>query len=157
VDFEALNLFSPATRGTDLLYTTEGYMTSNEGWKAYRGKFNFRDTPDVGEDGVDERTTKSGFPRTTYDEIVIPSTGEPAVSHFANFINCVRSRNRAALHCEIEEGHLSTTLAHLANISFRLKRALKFDPATEKFVGDAEANAMLTRKYREPFSLPDSV
>lgn len=157
VDFEALNLFSPDTRGTDLLYTTEGYITSNDGWKAMRGKFSFRNTPDVGPDGVDERTTRSGFPRTGYEEVPIPKSGEPEVSHFDNFIRSVRSRRVADLHCDIEEGHISTTLAHLANISYRLKRALKFDPATEKFVGDAEANAMLTRKYREPYSLPDKV
>ena len=74
-----------------------------------------------------------------------------------NFIEAVRSRNREHLHCEIEEGHLSTALAHLANISYRTGRKLTFDPATETFPGDEEANGYLTREYREPYALPDLV
>jgi hypothetical protein len=46
---------------------------------------------------------------------------------------------------------LSAVLAHLANISYRLGRTLSFDPKTETFGGDAEANAFLTREYREPY------
>lgn len=156
-DFEATNLFSPNTRGTDLFYADAGWATSNDGWKLMKGNFAFRNTPDVGPDGVDERTTKSGFPRTSYEEIAIPPIDEPEVTHFANFIDCVRSRKRENLHCEIEEGHLSTTMAHLANISYRLGRALQFDPKTEKFVNDAEANKMLTREYRKPYELPENV
>ncbi|HON01229.1 MAG TPA: gfo/Idh/MocA family oxidoreductase, partial [Acidobacteriota bacterium] len=48
-------------------------------------------------------------------------------------------------------------LCHLANISYRLGRSLRFDPATERFVGDEEADAMLSRRYREPFVVPDKV
>ena len=55
---------------------------------------------------------------------------------------------------DIEDGHLSSALCHLGNIAYRLGRALKFDPRTETFPGDAEASAMLTRKYREPFVVP---
>jgi hypothetical protein len=53
---------------------------------------------------------------------------------------------------------MSTSLCHLANISYRTGRKLVFDPATEKFPGDKEANAYLTRsKYREPYVLPERV
>jgi hypothetical protein len=57
----------------------------------------------------------------------------------------------------VETAHLSSGLAHLGNIAFRLGRQLKFDPKTEKFVDDADADAMLTRKYREPFVVPETV
>jgi hypothetical protein len=41
----------------------------------------------------------------------------------------------------------------MANTSYRLGRKLAFDPSTEKYVNDSEANAMLTRpKYREPYN-----
>jgi len=69
----------------------------------------------------------------------------------------VRSRRRQDLNCEIEEGHMSTALAHLANISYRTGRKLVFDPDTETFPGDDEANKLLTREYREPYTLPDPV
>jgi predicted dehydrogenase len=41
-------------------------------------------------------------------------------SHFANFLNAVRSRNVSDLHAEILEGHQSTALCHVGNISWRL-------------------------------------
>jgi hypothetical protein len=46
---------------------------------------------------------------------------------------------------------------HLGNIAYRLGRTLTFDPATLRFSGDAEANAMLTREYRAPYGVPDRV
>ena len=48
-------------------------------------------------------------------------------------------------------------LAHLGNIAFRLGRQLQFDPETEKFIGDSEADALLTREYREPYVVRDVV
>jgi predicted dehydrogenase len=75
--------------------------------------------------------------------------------HFENFIDCVRSRKAADLNATIEEGHLSTTLCHLGNIAYRVGRSVKFDGATERFVGDEEADKLLGRTYRAPFLLPD--
>ena len=76
-------------------------------------------------------------------------------SPFANFADVVRSRKREDLLAEIEEGAISTTLVHLANISYRVGRTLYFDPVTYSCKGDAEANAMFTRKqYRSPFTVP---
>jgi len=77
--------------------------------------------------------------------------------HFANFIAAVRSRKPEMLNAEIEEGHRSTVLAHLANISYRLGRTLTFDPQTETFPGDKEANGYLGRKYRSPYVVPEKV
>jgi predicted dehydrogenase len=78
-------------------------------------------------------------------------------SNWANFIQAVRSRKASDLNAEIEEGHLSSALVHLANISYRLGRALNFDPKTERFVNDPEANRMLRRQYRAPFVVPEKV
>jgi predicted dehydrogenase len=80
--------------------------------------------------------------------------------HFANFIKCVRSRKKEELNAPIEEGHLSCALVHLANVSYRVGRALRLDPATEQVVGDEEANRLLSgqdRGYRAPFVVPDEV
>ncbi len=81
-------------------------------------------------------------------------------NHFANFIDCVRSRKKEDLTAPVEEGHISCTLVHLANVSYRLGRTLKFDPATEQVIGDDEANRMLRdgdRGYRPGFTIPDNV
>jgi hypothetical protein len=77
--------------------------------------------------------------------------------HFLNFIEAVRSRDRKHLNAEIEEGAISTTLVHLANISYRLGRTLNFDEATYSIKGDPEATKMFTRDYRAPFIVPEKV
>ncbi len=79
------------------------------------------------------------------------------MSHFQNFIDCIRSRKTAELKAPIEEGHFSTALCHLGNISYRVGRSVTFDGATERFVGDAEADKLLTRTYRAPYKVPEKV
>jgi predicted dehydrogenase len=79
---------------------------------------------------------------------------EDEAAHFENFIECVRSRKTENVTAPIEGGHLSTALCHLGNISYRVGRSLKFDGATERFVGDDEANTLLGRTYRAPYTLP---
>jgi predicted dehydrogenase len=78
-------------------------------------------------------------------------------SNWANFIQAVRSRKVEDLNADIEEGHLSSVLVHLANISYRLGRTIHFDPATERITGDDEASKMLTRTYRKPYVVPEKV
>jgi predicted dehydrogenase len=122
-------------------------------------------------------------------------------AHIDNFVRAVRSRRRALQAAEIRQGHCSTALCHLANISYRLGRpaagaeileklnALKLHsgvgetlasirshlaenqvdlaherlvlgpwlsiaPATDRFVGNPAADALLARQYRQPFNLP---
>jgi hypothetical protein len=77
--------------------------------------------------------------------------------HFQNFIDCMRSRNAANLHAPILEGHLSATLVHLANASYRLGRTINFDPTTESVVNDPEATELLKGSYRTPYLVPEQV
>jgi hypothetical protein len=69
----------------------------------------------------------------------------------------VRSRDRATLHAEVEEGAVSTTLVHLANISYRVGRTLRFDAARYRCVDDEDATRLFRRQYREPFVVPEKV
>ncbi|MHC4441178.1 MAG: Gfo/Idh/MocA family oxidoreductase [Planctomycetota bacterium] len=82
---------------------------------------------------------------------------DSSANNFQNFHNAVRSRKVSDLNADIAVGHHAATLCHLANISYRLGRSLKFDPKTETFGSDHEANALLTRHYRKPFEVPDKV
>jgi predicted dehydrogenase len=77
--------------------------------------------------------------------------------NWANFIDAVRSRKPEDRNAPIEEGAISTTLFHLANISYRLGRTLQFDASAYRCTGDDEANAMFTRDYRRPFVVPERV
>jgi hypothetical protein len=80
-------------------------------------------------------------------------------SNWQNFVDAVRSGKRSDLNAEIEEGAISSTLVHLANISYRLGRAVNFDAQTYSCPGDKEATAMFSRKdgYRKPFVVPEKV
>jgi predicted dehydrogenase len=84
-------------------------------------------------------------------------SGSDRGNHYGNFIAALRSRKQSDLSAPIEEGAISTTLVHLANISYRLGRTLHFDAASYSCVGDAEANRMFRRSYRQPFVVPEKV
>ncbi|MFN7997901.1 MAG: Gfo/Idh/MocA family oxidoreductase [Bryobacteraceae bacterium] len=73
-------------------------------------------------------------------------------SHEKSFLDAVKSREKP--NADIEIGRLSTTICHLGNISQRLGRDVVFDPATETFGDDREANARLSKEYRSPYDLP---
>ncbi|MBP7937359.1 MAG: Gfo/Idh/MocA family oxidoreductase [Phycisphaerae bacterium] len=66
--------------------------------------------------------------------------------HQQNWMECIRSGARP--NSDVQGAHQTGVLIHLANIGARLGRPLRFDPATERIVGDEEANAMLSREYR---------
>jgi predicted dehydrogenase len=132
LEFEVRGLPTNDERGVkvgNLFYGPEGFLAINgDSWASYLGP--------KGEPG----------PR-----------GSGGGDHFGNFVAAVQSRKPEMLHAEILEGHLSSALCHLANVSYRLGRALHFDPATESFGTDKEANAYLTREYRSPFTMPTKV
>lgn len=72
--------------------------------------------------------------------------------HVQDFIDCIRSRKLPI--CDVEIGHRSVSVCHLANISLRLGgRRLEWDPKSETFKNDREANAMLSRPRRGPWKI----
>jgi predicted dehydrogenase len=81
-----------------------------------------------------------------------PTAARAPFEHEKNFLECIKSRGRP--NADIEIGRLSTTLCHLGNISYHLKRSVRFDPETETFPGDGEANAMLSKSYCDAWPLP---
>ncbi|MBN1996972.1 Gfo/Idh/MocA family oxidoreductase [candidate division KSB1 bacterium] len=83
--------------------------------------------------------------------------GRAGGDHYANFIDAVRKHDKSVLNAPVETAHMSSALAHLGNIAYRLDRVLEFDPASERFVGDEEADEMLSRDYREPYVVPKRV
>jgi hypothetical protein len=52
---------------------------------------------------------------------------------------------------------MASALAHLGNISYRLGCQLNFDPVAERFIGNQDANNMLTREYRAPYVMPEKI
>ena len=75
--------------------------------------------------------------------------------HHRNFLECIRDGKRP--NADVEIGHHSAALCHLGNLSTRLGRTLKFDPAKEQVLDDPEANGMVRRKYRDHWGTPKGV
>jgi hypothetical protein len=77
--------------------------------------------------------------------------------HVKNWLDAVRARDMSLQNVPVETGHLSSALAHLGNISYRLGCQLDFDPVAEQFIGDEDTNRMCTREYRQPYIIPEII
>lgn len=72
--------------------------------------------------------------------------------HLQNWIDCIRSRKLPV--ADVEIGHRSVSVCHLANIARATNRELRWDPKSEVFLDDDAANQFLNRKRRPGFELP---
>ena len=118
----------------NLFYGSEGWAAmSDDGFQAYKG--------DSSELIMEERRDRSA--------------GDPTGLHMENFLACVKTRREQDLRDPIANAVPSADLCHLANISYRVGRALKIEPGlTPKFTGDAEATRMITRPvYRKLYEV----
>ncbi|MGE3313693.1 MAG: Gfo/Idh/MocA family protein [Planctomycetaceae bacterium] len=66
-------------------------------------------------------------------------------NHFGNFVNAVRSRKQEELNADILQGHISSALCHLGNISYRLGEVLTGEEVAERVQGDKENQETLVR------------
>ena len=73
------------------------------------------------------------------------------INHMGNFFDCVAA-GRTPIS-DIDSQHRSASTCHLGNISMRLGRPLRWDPKTETFIDDNEANQHLTREQRPGFEV----
>lgn len=79
------------------------------------------------------------------------SSSNSTLNLVRNFLDCVKSRSTPL--CPLEEGHRSTSFAHLANIALRMGERLHWDPVNERFTNNEDANNLLHYEYRSPWKL----
>lgn len=77
--------------------------------------------------------------------------GTDPTKHVREFLDSIRSRKPTA--CNSSVVRHTEVACHAAAISWKLGRRLKFDPAKEQFIGDAEANALCSYQRRAPFTV----
>jgi predicted dehydrogenase len=87
----------------------------------------------------------------------IPKVSRVTVSdnHFQNWVDCIKSREKPI--ADVAIGHRSATVCHLGNIAVRTGRKLLWNAEREFIQGDDEAQAMLSRPYREPWELKRNI
>jgi len=74
--------------------------------------------------------------------------------HTRNFVEAIRKNDASLLRCGIETGSVAAINAHMGNIAYKLGRKVYWDPAAGSFKGDAEANALLAKPYRNGWKRP---
>jgi len=156
LQFEVRGLYTNAEDDLkigNLFYGTEGWMHLNiEGFSTFLGR---EDEPGPSMDAnIAVEQSGIGGPQGFLEGYAHASS---RLIHRANFIQALRSRNVTDLSADILEGHVSSSLCHLANLSYRLGRELRFDSHSEQFIGDDQANGYLTKEYRFPYVVPDKV
>lgn len=80
----------------------------------------------------------------------------PDPDHQKNFIESLRTRKKP--NGDVEQGQLSACLVHLGNIAYRVgNKQLYFDPKSERFIGNDDANKFLKTSYRDGYRMPDNI
>jgi predicted dehydrogenase len=101
--------------------------------------------------GGPTRAEQAG-PLQQWCEPVEDRTGNPRDQfrrHVRNFLDCMKSREQPI--SDVESSHRVATACHLANLSLRVGRKIRWDPQREEVIGDAEASKLLVRPYRAPW------
>lgn len=119
-----------------------------DGWiesHTWRGSLS-ASRPDMLDVAVDRNKVKLYRPPETEG----PGDGGKGGEH-RNFIDCVKSREPC--YAPAETGHRTISIPHIGNIAMQLGRRLQWNPEMEQFVNDAEANSLLSRQQREPWTI----
>jgi len=133
----------------NIFYGDKGYLVVN-GYNSYES-FIYGET-------VAQDTSSGVIPRgPSIQPGPSKKTGGEQEAHFKNWFDAIRARDKTIQNGPVETCHLASALAHLGNISYRVGAQLDFDPVAERFIGNQDANYMLTRQYRAPYLMPDKI
>lgn len=133
--------------GTEMILHREGWWKGScgmrfegpEGWVAVADGYS---KPEVSRPGL-----MTDFQKVVRDYMT--RTGRP-MSHVRDFLNCVKSRRQPVANAVVM--HRTMTAVHAANICMWLQRDVRFDPVRERFINDDDANRLLSRAMRAPWS-----
>ena len=159
VHYEGTAVFVAENNFVDTPLTCEVVCTYADGVKLIlqsQGAFKDRFIRFVGTEGwiqVDDDTNKmTAEPKSILKIRGISARGwAKTEDHIQNFLECIRTGRETT--CSPEKSHRATTICHVANICLRLGRSVKWDPKSELFINDPEANRMISRAMRPPWRL----
>jgi len=73
-------------------------------------------------------------------------------NHYQNFIDCVRSGKETI--APIEAGYRAISVGLLGEIAMTTGQTIRWDPDKEEIIGNLRASKLLSRPYRQPWTLP---
>lgn len=133
-----------AVRGLQMFYENGVELVHEDFGRSWAVRF-------IGSEGTLD--VSRSFIETTPKNILMPNGGDPKGlfndqgNHYQNWLDAIKSRKQPI--CDVETGHRSASICHIANIAYELNRPLQWNPHKEKFIGDSEANKMRKRKKRK--------
>jgi len=86
------------------------------------------------------------------DKTPPPESITPSPGHEREWLDSIKSRQQPS--CNVNYHYKVDLAITLANLSYRLGRSVRWDPATEKIVGDSQAAKMARPVYRKPWKFP---
>ena len=124
-----------------------------DGFQIYRSTLS-KLTPEQAADPDARRSEKY---EKVQDEKAVEGDEEATKPHMKNFLDAVRARDYSKLNADIAIGARAASFCHLANISYRTGRTLRLSQTTGNFIDAGDANALFSRNYREPYTVPSLV
>jgi predicted dehydrogenase len=153
IDFEPHGMGSETPYSIDCTYANgiklkmrdSGFLGLGSCHIRYEGDQGWVETADSGKIVVSDNLSNEVFAPAT------PETKNTTTNHVRQFLSCIKSRHQPSANALAAcQTHIA---CHAAYIAFQLGRKLRFDPATDSFIGDDEANRMRSRAMREPWRI----
>jgi hypothetical protein len=131
--------------GLRLVLRDSGFLGLGSCHIRYEGEEGWVETADGGKIETSENL------RAERPSISAEEAGRATTNHVRDFLDCVKTRRQPRSNAlAAGQAHIA---CHAAYIAFQLGRKLEFDPATDTFIADTEANRMRSRAMREPWRL----
>lgn len=132
---------------------TEGTVyVYNDGWEVIPE--HQASVPAPGGGALPEEQERRSIHRDSFEPVMEARQVEGRADtrfHVRNFLDCIKTRETP--NCDVESAHRATTTANIANIAYKTRQHLTWDPASERFLNSAEASEYLRYEYRRPWSL----
>ncbi|MDR1925968.1 MAG: Gfo/Idh/MocA family oxidoreductase [Planctomycetaceae bacterium] len=150
---EGDRLFGLYSNGVKLVMRPDGWLGLGNCAVRFEGEFGWVETGDSGRVAVSPDSLRSELAEdfATYGGKGEGTHGEDPIMHIRNFFDCIKTREQPVCNADVIcSSHIA---CHASALSWLLKRELNFDPATDNFINDNQANRLKTRAWREPWSV----
>jgi predicted dehydrogenase len=148
---EGHQMFGVYENGVKLVMRPDGWMGLGNCAVRFEGEDGWIETGDSGRIAVSPDLLRGELTQNfaVYGGRDGGTHGEDPVTHIRNFIDCVKTREQPTCNADVIcSSHIA---CHASALSWLLKRELRFDPKTDTFLNDDQANRMRTRTWREPW------
>lgn len=147
-EYEGDSIIGKYKDGKRLVLRLSGFKSEGD-WKV-KGTCPVKFEGDEGwVEAADDKSVVTSSKRLLEGQPTESLNGTDPIKHVRDFLDCVKTRRKPAANADNTRfGHIA---CHVAAIGWQLGRKVRFDPKTETFINDDEANRMCSRSRRDPW------